>query len=106
MNSQLIAFYGETVTYSRPLSTSFAAVAPFTLTGIPDTGGGFADPTGPLEGNLEVNTADVPLGPQKGDHVSFTDPGTSLRAGTYRVQELFTLQDLRSTGLKLRWVGP
>lgn len=90
--------FGQAVTYSRPISANFAAVATFSLNVLPDTSGSYATPLGPEAGALFVRTSDIPLGPQKGDLVTFL-------ARVYIVQEI--VQDISegSAYLKVRWTG-
>lgn len=90
--------FGQSVTYSRPLSPNFAAVAQFTLNILPDTSGPYATPLGPEAGALFVRISDIPLGPQKGDLVTFL-------TRVYLVQEIVQDVSEGSAYLKIRWTG-
>lgn len=105
-NASKIARAGQPITYSRPDSANFDAIAPFTINGIVSTGGEYASPTGPLFGSVFVLLSDISLGPQRGDLVIPTVTQYSVIAGrTYRVEEIYLNASEGSAALKVRWTG-
>lgn len=92
---------GYPATYSRPASANFTAVSSFSIDVTVDTAGDYASPTGPIYGGVFVSLADIPLGPQKGDLITFT----SLSARSYKVEEIFRDDAAGNATLKVRWTG-
>lgn len=106
LDNAVFAAFGQPITYSRPASTNFAAVAPFTITGAASSGGEYASPTGPLFAGILVRLNDIPLGPQKGDLLVPTVTTFSVIAGrTYKVDEIFSDGIEGTATLKVRWTG-
>lgn len=99
-----LTFYGEDVSYSRPVSPRFVAVPVFTAKAWIDTGGEYASPTGPLFAAVFVRLSDIPLGPQKGDLVATLSP-SPLAGRSYRVEEIFPNVNENHAILKVRWTG-
>jgi hypothetical protein len=100
INATLLSEFGERLTYSRADLPGFtgSGLAPFTITGVPNTSGEFATPLSPLYGSVFVRIADIPSGPQKGDDVV-------IAALTYKVQQIFPNAHGGTAELKLRWTG-
>jgi hypothetical protein len=93
----------QTVTYQRPVSGHFDAVGSFAISAIPTTSGDFASPEGPIYADVFLQTATIPLGPQKGDQVTISDG--AVQDGTYLVQQVFWDRRAGSAHLKVRWTG-
>lgn len=105
VDSALLASqWAETVTYRRPGNVQLAAVAAFPIAAIIETGGEYANPTGPMYADIFLQVGLIPLGPQKGDQILVAD--SAIQSGTYLVQEIFWDRKAGSAHLKVRWTGP
>jgi hypothetical protein len=89
---------GDSVTYSRPLSTGFNAIAPFSLSCFLNTSGEYASPSGPIYSGLTAKISDIPLGAQKGDLVV-------AEGKTYFVQIISSDAETGTALLGIRWTG-
>lgn len=93
----LISAFGRSVQYSRPESSLFSGIPPFSVSGVLNTDGQYADPMGAIYGALFVVAADIPGNPQKGDLV--------LIDRTYIVKEVFYDAGEGWARLMLRYSG-
>lgn len=108
VDQAVVGAFGQSVTYSRPLSTSFSAVSGFALKVAVDSSGKYGDPNSKIAGSLLVPSAAsaIPLGPQKGDLVEVTPGFKGLTAGSYVVQEIHWNDPQQGTAfLMIRWMG-
>jgi hypothetical protein len=92
-------------TYSRNGSASFPKLDPFPITAALNAGGEQASPTGPFFASVLVKVADIPLGPQKGDVFTISDPPPTMPAGDYFVQEIFKDAAAGWAELKIRLIS-
>jgi hypothetical protein len=103
-SANFIHLWGGPFTYSRPESSGFDAVSPFTLTAILETSREYSDPLAPFSGALQVVIGDIPSGPRKGDLVAIAASG-DMPAGNYEVYEIFPNKQSGDAFLKIRWTG-
>lgn len=96
--------WGKAITYSRPASGAFEAIAPFQIRATIDTSGEYAGPTGPIYADILIQVDPLlPLGPQKGDLIVVAD--AAVQDGRYIVQEFAWDREAGSAHLKVRWTG-
>ena len=102
-NALFVSPLAQSIYYSRPAGPRLDAIDAFAVQSIINTSGPYVDPNGAIYGAVRVQSADIPLGPQKNDRIQI--PDGILQAGTYVVQSVWADRKAGWSDLKIRWQG-